>query len=146
MFLGEYTHTIDTKGRLTVPARFRESLAQGAVVTRGFDKNLHVYTAATFNQIAERMRALSPTNPDHRALLRLQFSGASEAESDAQGRILIPGFLREYAALEGECVLVGVGEYVEIWSASGWAEQLQSINNAALNAQRFAQMDLGNSG
>jgi MraZ protein len=142
MFLGEFTHAIDDKGRLTIPAKFREALAQGAVVTRGFDKNLVIYTSDTFTHLAQRATALSPTDPNHRALLRLTFSGASEAESDKQGRVNIPPFLREYAALDGECVVVGVGDYIEVWSKAGWAEQLQQINDVAANAQRFAALDL----
>jgi MraZ protein len=89
MFLGEYAHTLDTKGRLTIPVKFREALAGGGVVTRGYDKNLHLYTRAAFEQLTERLRVLSTTDPNHRALLRLQFSGASEADVDAQGRILL---------------------------------------------------------
>ncbi len=142
MFLGEYAHTLDTKGRLTVPVKFREALASGAVVTRGYDKNLHLYTREAFEALTQQLRALSPTDPNHRALLRLQFSGANEADIDAQGRILLPGFLREYAALTGECLVVGVGEYVEIWSRAGWDEQLAVINNAGLNAERFAGIPL----
>ncbi|HRE29627.1 MAG TPA: division/cell wall cluster transcriptional repressor MraZ [Anaerolineales bacterium] len=142
MFLGEYAHTLDTKGRLTIPVKFREALAGGGVVTRGYDKNLYLYTRAAFEQLTERLRVLSTTDPNHRALLRLQFSGASEADVDAQGRILVPSFLREYAALNGECLVVGVGDYVEIWSRAGWDEQLAIINNAGLNAERFADIKL----
>ncbi len=143
MFLGEYAHSLDTKGRLTVPVKFREALTPGAVVTRGYDRNLHLYTREAFDRVTERLRTLSPTEPNHRALLRMQFSGANEADIDAQGRILLPAFLREYAGLSGECLVVGMGEYVEIWSRAGWDEQLAIINNAGLNAERFAGMDLG---
>ncbi len=142
MFLGEYAHTLDTKGRLTIPVKFREALAGGGVVTRGYDKNLYLYTRAAFEQLTERLRVLSTTDPNHRALLRLQFSGASEADVDAQGRILVPSFLRDYATLNGECLVVGVGDYVEIWSRAGWDEQLAIINNAGLNAERFADIKL----
>ncbi len=142
MFMGEYTHAIDDKGRLTIPARFREALAQGAVVTRGFEKYLLVYTAEAFANLTARARTLTPTDPNHRLLLRLAFSGAGEAEPDKQGRILVPPFLRDYAELTGECVIVGVGEYIEVWSRAGWDAQLQVINDPALNAQRFAGMNL----
>ncbi|MBL8058357.1 MAG: division/cell wall cluster transcriptional repressor MraZ [Anaerolineales bacterium] len=142
MFMGEFTHAIDEKGRLTVPARFREALAQGAVITRGYEQYLLIYTAEAFNALTARARTLSPTDPTHRALLRLAFSGASEAEPDKQGRILIPTFLRDYAGLDGDCVIVGVGDYIEVWSRAGWDAQLQVINDPALNAQRFAAMNL----
>lgn len=142
MFMGEYTHAIDDKGRLTIPARFREALAPGAVLTRGYERYLMLYTAEAFAALTARARTLTPTDPNHRALLRLAFSGASEAEPDKQGRVLIPPFLREYAGLEGECVVVGVGDYIEIWSKAGWDDQLKLINDPALNAQRFAGMNL----
>lgn len=142
MFLGEYAHALDEKGRLTVPARFREALARGAVITRGFENYLLVYTAEAFQRLTARTRTLSPTDPMHRALLRMAFSGAAEVEPDKQGRILIPPFLRAYADLAGDCVIVGVGEYIEIWNRANWDAQLQSINDPALNAQRFAAMNL----
>jgi MraZ protein len=142
MFMGEYTHAVDDKGRLTIPAKFRDELEEGAVITRGFEKYLLIYTAEAFSGLTARTRALTPTDPDHRALLRLAFSGASEAEPDKQGRILIPPFLRTYAELDGECVIVGVGDYIEVWSRAGWDEQLKTINDPALNAQRFAAMNL----
>lgn len=143
MFLGEFTHAIDDKGRLTIPAKFRERLAEGAVITRGFEKHLLIYTREAFARLTARVRTLTPTDPDHRALLRQQFSGASEVAPDKQGRILVPQFLRDYAGLDGECVLVGVGEFIEVWNRAGWQSQLETINDPVLNAQRFAALKLG---
>src|SRR5690554_5884419 len=97
MFMGEFTHTLDDKGRLTIPAKFREELAYGVVITRGYDKYLLLHTSEAFRRITARAETLSPTNPENRALLRLTFSGASEAVPDRQGRILVPPYLREYA-------------------------------------------------
>ena len=142
MFMGEYTHAIDDKGRLTIPAKFREELAYGAVITRGYDKSLIIYTADAFKRIAERAEALSPTDPENRALLRLTYSGAGEAVPDRQGRILVPPFLREYAGINGDCAIVGVGHAIEVWSAEGWAQQLQLLNDPAINAQRFSGLNL----
>ncbi len=142
MFMGEFTHSIDDKGRLTIPARFREDLAYGAVLTRGYDKDLLLYTAEAFKRITARAETLSPTDPEHRALLRLTFSGASEIVPDRQGRILVPPYLREYAGLENECVIVGVGNSIEIWSRDGWAQQLQMLNDSTQNAARFAALNL----
>ena len=144
MFLGEYTHAIDDKGRLTIPSKFREQLEVGAVITRGYEKYLLVYTAGDFARLTDRTATLSPTDPENRALLRLAFSGASEGTPDKQGRIVIPPFLREYAdiQLETECVIVGVGVHLEIWSKAGWEGQLKIVNDPALNAKRFASLDL----
>lgn len=142
MFMGEYTHSLDDKGRLTIPVKFRAQLAQGAVITRGFEKYLLIYTGEAFQKLTERASALSPTDPNHRALLRLAFSGASEAEPDKNGRIILPPFLRSYAEIETECVIVGVGEYIEVWSRAGWEEQLRQVNDPDTNAQRFAALNL----
>jgi MraZ protein len=142
MFMGEFTHAIDDKGRLTIPARFREELAYGAVITRGYDKYLVLYSADAFKRLTARAETLSPTNPEHRALLRLTFSGASEAVPDRQGRILVPPYLRDYAAIDTECVIVGVGHAIEVWSKDGWAQQLQALNDPNINAQRFADLNL----
>ena len=142
MFMGEFTHAIDDKGRLTIPARFREELAYGSVITRGYDKYLLLYTADVFKRIITRAEALSPTDPDHRALLRLTFSGASEAVPDRQGRILVPPYLREYAGIDAECVIVGIGNSIEVWSKDGWAQQLQTLNDPTVNAARFSALNL----
>jgi MraZ protein len=144
MFLGEFTHAIDDKGRLTIPSKIRVQLEAGAVITRGYEKYLLVYTAGDFAHLTARTATLSPTAPENRALLRLAFSGASEGTPDKQGRILIPPFLREYAGieLESDCVIVGVGLYLEIWSKADWEEQLKIVNDPALNAKRFADLDL----
>ena len=142
MFMGEYTHAIDDKGRLTIPARFREELAYGSVITRGYDKYLVLYAAEVFKRITARAEALSPTNPENRALMRLTFSGASEAVPDRQGRILVPPYLRDYAGIEAECVIVGVGHAIEVWSSAGWSQQLALLNDPDLNAQRFSALNL----
>ena len=89
-----------------------------------------------------RAKTLSPTDPDNRALLRLAFSGASDAALDKQGRLHVPPFLRTYSNLNGECVIVGVGDYVEVWSREGWDEQLKVVNDPAINAKRFAALNL----
>ena len=142
MFLGEFTHSIDEKGRLIIPAKFRPELADGAVVTRGFEKYLLVYPLNTFKRLALRAKSLSPTDPENRALLRLTFSGASEAALDKQGRINIPPFLRAYGDINDDCVIVGVGDYIEVWNKAAWEEQLKILNDPEANAQRFAALNL----
>lgn len=142
MFLGEYQHSIDEKSRLTIPAKFRAELEKGCVVTRGFDRNLNVYTSEHFSTLVKRSQTLSLTAPETRDLQRLIFSGASDSEPDRSGRILIPPFLRTYAELETEVYVVGMGQYIEIWSKAGWEAQLQKMNEQDANSKRFAELTL----
>jgi MraZ protein len=142
MFLGEYSHSVDDKGRLTVPSRFRAPLAEGCYVSRGFDRNLLIYTKSDFELLSAKASRLSLTNPDHRDLWRVFYGAAHEATPDAQGRIQVPPFLRDYAGLNGDVRLVGVGQFIEVWSAEAWAQKLQQLNDPAANAERFATLDL----
>ena len=142
MFLGQFTHTIDDKGRLTIPVRFREALSSGAYITQGFERNLMVYTTQSFEKLAQRANTLSTTDPEVRAVRRVIFGGATEVGLDASGRILIPPFLRNYAHLDGETTIVGTGEYFEIWNAESWENELVSVVDPDTNAQRFAAFDL----
>lgn len=120
MFLGEFAHSIDTKGRLAIPAKFRVRLGEGAIITRGLDGCLVIYPAAAWQEFAEKLDALPSTQPDVRNFKRFIFSGATECEFDRQGRVLIPGFLRQYAALEETGMVVGQYSKIEIWSADRW--------------------------
>jgi MraZ protein len=142
MFLGQYTHTVDTKGRLTIPVRFRAALSSGAFVTQGFERNLMVYTTESFQRLAQRANLLSTTDPEARAVRRVLFGGATEVSLDSSGRILIPPFLRQYAQLDGETTLVGTGEYFEIWNVQAWEKELANVANPDANAERFAAFDL----
>ncbi len=142
MFLGLYQHRIDSKGRLTIPSRFREMLSSGAYVTLGFDRNLMVLTPDVFQNISERVNQMSLTDPVARQLRRLIFATADRVEVDRSGRILIPQFLRETAGLESQVVVVGSGTYFELWSPETWSQQASEIQNTEANAQRFAAFDL----
>jgi MraZ protein len=142
MFFGQYEHTIDDKGRLTIPSRYRDLLQDGAYITQGFDQNLMVLTATTFDRVSNRVSQMSMTDPTARQLRRLIFSNADRVEVDRAGRILIPQFLRASAQLDGAAVMVGVGEYIEIWSPSRWQEQNSTLQDGEANAQRFAALDL----
>ncbi len=143
MFLGQYQHSLDSKGRLTIPSRFREAMiADGAYVTQGFDCNLMVLTVPAFEHISQRVNQLSMTEPTARLLKRLIFSTAELVEVDKAGRILIPEFLRFATRLESEAIIVGTGDYFEIWSPGLWAEQTAKLQDADANAQRFALLDL----
>jgi MraZ protein len=142
MFLGQYHHNLDSKNRLTIPSRFRELLADGAYVMQGFDRNLMVLTASAFAKIYQRSNLMSLTDPTTRLLKRLIFSTASHVDVDNAGRILIPEFLRQVIDLQSEAVVVGVGDYFEIWSPDLWTEQINQLQDAEANAQRFAALDM----
>ena len=142
MFLGHYDHTIDDKGRLTVPARFRDLLADGAVITLGFDGNLIVMTSAMFDDFSSRLDKMNMTNPDSRSLRRMILSFAERLELDRVGRILLPQFLRQQASLVTNAIIAGVGDYFEIWSPELWARQVSLLQDPEVNAQRFAALDL----
>ncbi|GAB4530711.1 MAG: division/cell wall cluster transcriptional repressor MraZ [Anaerolineales bacterium] len=142
MFLGQYQHRIDSKGRLIIPSRYRDLLAEGAYVTQGFDRNLMVLTPRTFQNISERVNNMSLTDPAARQLRRLIFATADNVEVDRTGRILIPQFLREVAHLDGEVIVVGAGSYFEIWAADEWQQRVGEILDTEANAQRFAAFDL----
>jgi MraZ protein len=122
--------------------RFRASLAAGAFVTQGFERNLMVYTTDSFERLAKRANVLSTTDPEARAVRRMIFGGATEVVLDSVGRILIPPFLREFAELKDEVTVVGVGEYFEIWSTEAWLKELASVTDAESNSRRFAAFDL----
>jgi MraZ protein len=142
MFLGQYQHSLDEKGRLTIPAAFRDALGAGAFVSQGFDRNLMVMTAAYFGQVYERINAMSITDPAARLLRRLLLSSAYQVEVDKTGRILLPQNLRAFLALNGEAIVVGQGEYFEIWTPSEWGRQMQTLQDAEANAGRFQALDL----
>lgn len=125
MFMGEYRHNIDVKGRLIVPAKFREQLGDTFVITRGLDRCIFGYPADEWKQVEEKLKSLPLTKKDARAFTRFFFSGATECEWDKQGRILIPAPLLSYAKLEKECVVLGVSNRIEIWSKDLWEEYFQ---------------------
>ena len=140
MLLGEYEHTIDDKNRLTLPAKFREELAGGVVVTRGMDGCLYAYSAADWRErFQARVGALDPLQREGRKLQRHFFSGASEAELDKQGRIMIPAALLKYAGLSRDVVVAGVSDHLEIWDRDTWRRELDEVEGSAEHvAERLA--------
>lgn len=122
MFVGEYNHSIDSKGRVTIPSKFREALGEHFTVTKGLDGCLWVYPQEEWEKFSEKLAALPIAKKDARNFARFFLAGASEAEPDKMGRVLIPQVLRDYAGLEGEAVVIGAGSRAEIWSKSAWAE------------------------
>jgi len=136
MFLGQYSYTLDSKGRLTIPARFRKIINESVVVTRGLDRCLTVYPPAMWNEIAQKVNALPITDPRGRALRRIFFADAVNVELDRSGRILLPERLRAYAELQSseDVVIVGLDRFLELWGISRWdaenAKQIEIIEQA----------------
>lgn len=143
MFLGQYQHALDDKGRLTIPAAFRDALADGAFISQGFDRNLMVMTSTYFQQVYERINAMSITDPAARLLRRLILSSAYQVEVDKAGRILVPQNLRQFLGMNGEAMVIGQGEYFEIFTPAEWNQQMQALQDVEANAQRFQALDLG---
>ena len=129
-FLGTHTPRLDDKGRLVLPARFREGLAGGLVLTKGQDRSIVVWPAAEFAAYAERVNEASRSDPRVQAYQRVLFSGASDEIPDRQGRITVPAALREYAGLDRDVVVVGKSSTAEIWDAATWATYLREQEEA----------------
>ena len=120
MFMGEYHHKIDTKGRIIVPAKFREELGETMIVTRWLDGCLAIYTEEQWQQVYENLKKLPSTKREERMYTHMIMSKAAECDLDAQGRIRIPSHLSEEAKLKKDCVVVGVSDHVEIWDKERW--------------------------
>ncbi len=131
LFLGSHKHALDAKGRVAVPSRFRVFLADGLVVTRGFDGCIAVYPRAAWESLSSRIHALSITDFDVRQFRRMVFSEAIDLQLDSQGRILVPSALRSFAGIDREVVVIGVESSVEIWSPERWAATSQEIDLAS---------------
>jgi MraZ protein len=142
MFLNQYHHSFDDKGRLTIPAKFRELPAEGAYVVQGLDRNLMVLPPAVYAILYDRIMTMNLADPEARLLRRIILGNALQVIPDGSGRILLSQNLRAYAGLETEVVFVGQGDYFEIWAAEPWQKQQDLINDAETNAKRFATLDL----
>ncbi|MCS6834815.1 MAG: division/cell wall cluster transcriptional repressor MraZ [Anaerolineae bacterium] len=141
MFWGEYTHHLDSKGRVIVPARFRPHL-EGAVLTRGLDQNLVLYSRETWRSVLGQLNQIPITNPTARALRRLLFSGAVEVQIDKQGRLLIPSHLREYAQLSDQALMVGMETFIEVWQPSQWQATLDGLAEQLANSAHLLKLEL----
>ena len=142
MFLGQYQHNLDEKGRLMIPARYRELLAAGAFIMQGFDRCLMVMTDSHFQEVYERINAMNMADPNARLLRRLILSTAYPVEIDKVGRILVPQMLRQVNGLDGEAIVAGQGEYFEVWNPAEWNQQIDQLQDIEMNNQRFATLDL----
>ena len=130
MFLGEYQHNIDPKGRLIIPSKFRELLGEQFVITKGLDGCLFVYPMEGWHELEDKLKSLPLTQRDARAFARIFFSGASEGELDKQGRVLLPPNLRTYAHITKETMIIGVGTRFEIWDLDTWQQYNQESDKS----------------
>jgi MraZ protein len=143
MFLGQFQHNLDEKGRLMIPARYRDLLAAGAYITQGFDKCLMVMTDAYFNEMYGIINSMNMADPTARMLRRLILSNAYPVEVDKVGRVLVPQNLRQFLGVEsGELTVAGQGDYFEVWAPAGWREQMEQVQDVEANEQRFATLNL----
>jgi len=142
VFLGEFEHALDDKGRIAIPAKFRASLGDGLVVTRGLERCLFVWPMEEWRVISQKLAQLSLMSADARRIHRLIFAGATDAEPDRLGRVVLPAFLRDYAQLQEGVVLIGLMNRIEIWSRDNWQAEraLAEQQSAELAAHLF---DLG---
>jgi MraZ protein len=122
MFIGEYKHSIDDKGRLAVPSKFRQELKGGAIVTRGLDRCLFLFSSKEWEELAKKLIALPIAQANSRAFIRLMLAGAMEVRLDNQGRILIPDYLREYSNIQRQAIIAGLYNRVEIWDEENWKQ------------------------
>ncbi len=127
MFFGEFEHSLDSKGRLTIPSKFKDELAGGIVITRGLDGCLWAFTREEWNKVTSKLASLSMGNISARKFKRFMSASASESIPDRNGRVIIPPRLREYAGIEKEVVVTGAMEKLEIWSPQRWAEEQSSV-------------------
>ncbi|MCL4535674.1 MAG: division/cell wall cluster transcriptional repressor MraZ [Bacteroidetes bacterium] len=141
MFLSQYQHSVDDKGRLSIPSKYRAELASGLYLTTGFDNCLLIYPEAEWKVLVERMAKLPLTNPDARSFRRLIFSSAADCRMDQQGRIVIPPYMREFAKIKNEVIIMGVSEFIEIWAREVWdqeeANQRERANAVGQRQQEF---------
>jgi MraZ protein len=142
MFFGQYDHSLDEKGRLTIPARYRDLLEGGAYITRGLDNNLIVMRSIEFDQLYHNLEELSITNPKARRLNRVLFGSAAMLEMDKAGRILIPQFLRDAVHLDSLVKVVGIGHYFELWTPESWNEETKMVEDGDLRAEMFEDLNL----
>ena len=142
MFTGEYRHTVDEKGRLAVPARFRAQLDGGAVVARWLDECLAIFPKPAWEELATKVRGLPITDANARNFQRYLFAGAFEAELDRQGRVLVPQGLRQFAGLEGEAVVVGSLDHAEIWAPTRWDDYRRRLEDPDVLAQHLTGLGI----
>jgi MraZ protein len=141
VFLGSHNHNLDAKGRVAIPARFREELEDGLVLTRGFDRCIAMYPIVAWNSLADRINSLSVADVDVRQFRRMVFSEAVDLRLDSQGRILVPTALRSFAEIDREAIVIGVHSSIEIWSPARWSATANEMDTTSDDiASRLAGM------
>lgn len=141
MFIGEYKHNIDDKGRLALPAKFRHDLGDGAVVTRGLDNCLFLYTKKEWEKLAEKLAALPFSQSNSRAFSRLMLAGAMDVEFDKQGRVVLPEYLRQFAGLKKGVTIAGLYTRLEIWDEETWNKyKLQTEAESGNIAEKMGEL------
>ena len=136
MLLGEYTHNLDAKGRMAIPAKFRTKLTAGAIITRGLDHCLFVFDSKEWEILAQKLIALPLAQANSRAFVRLMLAGATDVELDKQGRILIPDYLREYAGLKKQAIVAGFYNRIEIWDSEAWQDTKPRLKSHLMRLRR----------
>ncbi|MBI2450567.1 MAG: division/cell wall cluster transcriptional repressor MraZ [Candidatus Nealsonbacteria bacterium] len=143
MLIGEYKHTIDSKKRLAVPAKFRSDLGESAVITKGLENCLVIYTLREWERLAKKLEELPSSQADARNFARIMLSGASDVELDKLGRILIPDYLKNYACLKKNVAILGLSNKIEIWDGDQWEEHKKKTENEAGNiAERLKELGI----
>jgi len=143
MFIGEYIYLIDEKRRLSIPSKFRKDLGKGAVVTRGFDDCLVLYSIKEWEKSAQKLQDLPPARGEARGLVRIMFSGAADVDFDKLGRILIPDYLKNYAGLEKNVAIIGLGNRIEIWNQIKWQSyKAKTEPNVGNIAERLEELGI----
>ena len=143
MFIGEFQHNLDQKGRIAIPAKFRKDFEDGLIITRGIDKCLFIFSKSEWNKLAEKLSELPLAQANSRAFARLMFSGAVDEDLDNQGRILIPDYLRNYASLKKQLVINGLFNRLEIWDKDIWQDYKNKTENSSEEiAERLSQLGI----
>lgn len=141
MFIGEYSHNLDDKGRLAVPIKFRRDLAKGAVVTRGLDSCLFLYTKNEWEKLAEKLAALPISQANSRAFARLMLAGAMDLEMDKQGRVILPEYLRNFAGIKKATIVAGLYNRLELWDETRWQNYKNTTEKESSEiAERMAEL------
>lgn len=141
MFIGEYSHSLDDKGRIAIPVKFRAAVKKGAVVTRGLDSCLFLYTKEEWNKLAEKLAALPISQANSRAFARLMLAGAMDVEIDKQGRVVLPEYLRTFANLKKDVVIAGLYNRLELWDSEVWSRYKgQTEAESGTIAERMAEL------
>jgi MraZ protein len=143
MLIGEYKHTIDAKKRLSIPAKFRKDLGERAVITKGLERCLVIYTMKEWEKLAEKLNSLPTSQSDARNFARLMLSGAADVELDKLGRVLVPDYLKNYASLNKNVTVLGLSSKIEIWDSEKWEEHKQRTETAAGDiAERLKELGI----